>query len=44
MYIVPSLALVVVVTAGLYDDPVLRSMVGDIILRRYALAATLSDR
>jgi CubicO group peptidase (beta-lactamase class C family) len=44
MYIVPSLALVVVVTAGLYDDPVLQSMVGEIILRRYALSATLSDR
>ena len=42
MYIVPSLDLVVVVVAGLYDTPPLQSVVGEIILRRYALSAALS--
>ena len=41
MYIVPSLDLVVVVMAGLYNDPVLASMVGEVVLRRYALPAAL---
>ncbi|MET3581475.1 CubicO group peptidase (beta-lactamase class C family) [Mesorhizobium robiniae] len=42
MYIVPSMELVVVVMAGLYDNPVLQSMVPEIILRRYALPAALA--
>ncbi len=42
MYIVPSLDLVVVVMAGLYDNPILQSMVGEVILRRYALPAALT--
>jgi CubicO group peptidase (beta-lactamase class C family) len=42
MYIVPGLALVVVVMAGLYDNPNLQPIVGDIILRRYALSAALA--
>lgn len=42
MYIVPNLDLVVVVTAGLYDNPFLQSVVGDVILRRYALPAALA--
>ena len=37
MYIVPRLDLVVVVMAGLYDNPVLQPIVAEIILRRYAL-------
>jgi CubicO group peptidase (beta-lactamase class C family) len=41
MYIVPSLDLVVVVMAGLYDNPILQTMVGEVILRRYALSAAL---
>jgi CubicO group peptidase (beta-lactamase class C family) len=42
MYIVPSLELVVVVMAGLYDNPVLQPIIGEIILRRYALSAALA--
>jgi CubicO group peptidase (beta-lactamase class C family) len=42
MYIVPSLDLVVVVMAGLYDNPVLQPIIGEIILRRYALSAALA--
>ncbi|MCS0495254.1 beta-lactamase family protein [Ancylobacter sp. MQZ15Z-1] len=41
LYIVPELDLVVAVTAGLYDEPVLQGMVGDVVLRRYALPAAL---
>jgi len=41
MYSVPSLDLVVVVVAGLYDNPVLQPIVGEVILRRYALSAAL---
>ena len=46
MYIVPSLALVVevVVTAGLYDDPILQSMVGEIISSIYAASVGGDDR
>jgi CubicO group peptidase (beta-lactamase class C family) len=43
MYIVPSLNLVVVVMAGLYDNPVLQPVVGEVVLRRYALPAALHD-
>ena len=39
MYIVPSLDLLVVVMAGLYENPILMPMVGEVILRRYALSA-----
>ncbi|HJU17836.1 MAG TPA: serine hydrolase [Stellaceae bacterium] len=39
LYIVPSLHLVVVVMAGLYDNPPLQSVVGEVVLRRYALRA-----
>ena len=42
VYVVPSLDLVVVVTAGLYDNPILMPIVGEIILRRYALSAALA--
>ncbi|CAH2398443.1 hypothetical protein [Mesorhizobium escarrei] len=42
MYIVPSLDLVVVVMAGLYDNPFLQSIAGEVILRRYALPAALA--
>jgi CubicO group peptidase (beta-lactamase class C family) len=42
MYIVPSLDLVVVVMAGLYDNPILQPMAGEVILRRYALPAALA--
>jgi CubicO group peptidase (beta-lactamase class C family) len=42
MYIVPSLELVVVVMAGLYDNPALQPIIGEIILRRYALSAALA--
>lgn len=42
MYIVPSLDLVVVVLAGLYDNPALQPVIGEIILRRYALSAALA--
>ena len=41
LYIVPELDLVVVL-AGLYASPVLQSVVGDIVLRQYALTAALT--
>ena len=41
LFIVPELELVVVVMAGLYDNPVLQSVPGEVILRRYALPAAL---
>ncbi|QKK33125.1 hypothetical protein FE844_026345 (plasmid) [Rhizobium indicum] len=41
LFIVPELELVVVVMAGLYDNPVLQSVPGEVILGRYALAAAL---
>jgi CubicO group peptidase (beta-lactamase class C family) len=37
LYIVPSLDMVVVVMAGLYDNPPLQPVVGEVVLRRYAL-------
>jgi len=40
MYILPRLNIVVVVLAGLYDNPTLSPVVGDAILRRYVLPAT----
>lgn len=42
LFIVPDLDLVVVVMAGLYDNPVLQSVPGEVILRRYALSAALA--
>jgi CubicO group peptidase (beta-lactamase class C family) len=43
LYVVPSLDLAVVVNAGLYDEnSVLQNIVGETVLRRYALAAALS--
>ncbi|MBP7669950.1 MAG: serine hydrolase [Ferrovibrio sp.] len=39
IFIAPELGIVVVVTAGLYGDPVLMNVVGEVVLRRYALAA-----
>ncbi|MCV3210904.1 beta-lactamase family protein [Mesorhizobium sp. YC-39] len=42
LFIVPELDLVVVVMAGLYDNPVLQSVPGEVILRRYALPAALA--
>ena len=40
MFIVPDRDLVVVVHAGLYANPILQPIVGEVILRRYALAAS----
>jgi CubicO group peptidase (beta-lactamase class C family) len=37
LYIVPSLDMVVVAMAGLYDNPPLQPVVGEVVLRRYAL-------
>jgi CubicO group peptidase (beta-lactamase class C family) len=42
MFIVPELDLVVVVMAGLYDNPVLQSVPGEVILRRYAIPAAMN--
>ncbi|MCH9672967.1 MAG: beta-lactamase family protein [Gammaproteobacteria bacterium] len=41
LYIVPDYDLVLVVLAGLYDDPELQNVVGDVVLRRYALSAAV---
>lgn len=41
MFIVPSHDLVVVVLAGLYDNPALQSIPAEVVLRRYALSAIL---
>jgi CubicO group peptidase (beta-lactamase class C family) len=41
LYIVPSLDRVVVVMAGLYDEPMLQSVPGEIILRRYTLTSAI---
>ena len=43
LFVLPQYKLAVVVMAGLYSEPVLQSMVGEIVLRRYALTA-LRDR
>jgi CubicO group peptidase (beta-lactamase class C family) len=40
LYIIPDRDMVVCVTAGLYGGPVFQGLPGEIILRRYALAAT----
>jgi CubicO group peptidase (beta-lactamase class C family) len=42
LYLIPSLDIIVVVLAGLYDNPMLQPAVGDTILRRFALPATMS--
>jgi CubicO group peptidase (beta-lactamase class C family) len=42
LFIVPSLDLVVVVLAGLYDNPALQPVVGEVVLRRYALASAMA--
>ena len=42
LFIVPSLDLVVVVLAGLYDNPAHQPVVGEVVLRRYALASALA--
>ncbi|PMS37396.1 CubicO group peptidase (beta-lactamase class C family) [Trinickia symbiotica] len=39
LFIVPQLDLVVVVMAGLYDNPALTSIPGEVVLRRYAVPA-----
>jgi CubicO group peptidase (beta-lactamase class C family) len=39
MYVVPSLDMVVVVLAGLYNNPPLQPIVAEVVLRRYALRA-----
>lgn len=39
VFMVPRYGLVVVVMAGLYGEPFLQSIVGEIVLRRYALSA-----
>ena len=41
MYVVPSLDLVVTVLAGLYHNPALQPIVGEVVLRRYALPAAM---
>jgi CubicO group peptidase (beta-lactamase class C family) len=42
MFIVPSLDLVVVVMTGLYDNPALQPIVGEVVLRRYALQSAMN--
>jgi CubicO group peptidase (beta-lactamase class C family) len=44
LFIVPELDLVVAVLAGLYADPPLARIVGEVVLRRYALTAALPVR
>ncbi|RWB98689.1 MULTISPECIES: serine hydrolase [unclassified Mesorhizobium] len=44
MYVVPSLNMLVVAMAGLYDNPMLQPVVGEVILRRYALSAAEPGR
>jgi CubicO group peptidase (beta-lactamase class C family) len=44
LFVVPSLALVVVVLAGLYEHPVLQPVVGEVVLRRYALASAMATQ
>jgi CubicO group peptidase (beta-lactamase class C family) len=39
LFVVPSRGLVVLVMAGLYDNPPLQPVPGEVVLRRYALAA-----
>ena len=39
LFVVPSHGLVVLVMAGLYDNPLLQPIPGEVVLRRYALAA-----
>jgi CubicO group peptidase (beta-lactamase class C family) len=39
LFVVPSHGLVVLVMAGLYDNPPLQPVPGEVVLRRYALAA-----
>lgn len=41
LYIVPSRGLVIVVHAGLYDSAMFHGIVGEVVLRRYALHAAL---
>ncbi|MBT5433144.1 MAG: serine hydrolase [Alphaproteobacteria bacterium] len=42
LFIVPSQELVVLVMAGLYDNPILQPVPGEIVLRRYALSAAMA--
>ncbi|MFC3229926.1 serine hydrolase domain-containing protein [Marinibaculum pumilum] len=42
LYLVPGLDLVVLVHAGLYDNPPLQPVVGGVVLRRYALEAAVA--
>ena len=42
LYIVPSLDLVVVVMAGLYDNYELQPIIGEVVMRRYAIPAALA--
>lgn len=44
LYVVPELDLVVVVLAGLYDTPALQPVVGEVILRRYALQSAIAGQ
>jgi CubicO group peptidase (beta-lactamase class C family) len=39
LYIVPSRGLVIVVHAGLYDSTLFHGIVGEVVLRRYALSS-----
>ncbi len=39
LFVLPQYRLAVVVMAGLYAEPVLQSVVGEVVLRRYALSA-----
>lgn len=41
IFVVPELDMVVVVTVGLYHHPYLQAVPGEVVLRRYALAAAL---
>jgi CubicO group peptidase (beta-lactamase class C family) len=44
LFVVPSLDLIVVVLAGLYDNPALQPIVGEVVLRRYALASAMATQ
>ncbi|MBO0904613.1 serine hydrolase domain-containing protein [Jiella sonneratiae] len=43
LFVVPDHDLVVVVMAGLYGDPFLQALPGEVVLRRYALSSVISD-
>ncbi|HEV8391619.1 MAG TPA: hypothetical protein VGQ35_17345, partial [Dongiaceae bacterium] len=42
LYVVPSRDLVVLAMAGLYDSMMFQGIVGEVVLRRYALQSTVA--